>query len=402
MEYSPPNGLQRKVLDHPSPELSVHNYPPNHLAEDAGTILDYFRVFWKRKAQILLITFICLGLAIFASFYLSPKYKAQATLMPINSSGSGGLGNLASQISSIPIVGGQLGGLGSLAGGKSKELVAILKSRTLAGIIVKKFDLMKVIFAKQYDPATNRVKPNWMGGVPVEEDAVNVFMKKIATVEEEKKSGLIKIEVRLKDPELAAKIGNQMIVELQNFIEKNNVTISKRNRIFIEEQLVKNAAKLLESGKELNNFYAQNKISSVVPQLNVDVGSYAPVPKPFEEFQGDIGGLNGVGGEGKTKETEKVLGVPGQVYLQYLNLNRELISKTHALLTQQYEIAKIDEAKEDLAFQVIDRAEVKVRSYFPNLMINIIVGLFGGLCLGLFFAFFKEYISRLKEKEASR
>jgi len=80
-------------------------------------------------------------------------------------------------------------------------------------------------------------------------------------------------------------------------------------------------------------------------------------------------------------------------------LKRELIAKVHALLTQQYEMAKIEEAKEDLAFQVIDKAEVKVRTSSPNLLINLAVGIFGGICVSVFLAFFLEHIKNLQAKE---
>lgn len=371
------------------------------LPEPELNILDYWRVIWKRKWLIFLITLL-FGVSAYGISIWSPKkYKTQATLMPLTSSGSGGLSNLASQVSSLPMVGSQLASLGALGGGKSKELVNILKSRTLTEKIIDKFDLMKVIYSKQYDPATGSYSPNWLGVVPVKEDAINVFQKKISKIEEDKKTGLIKMEIQMKDPLLAAQVANEMIAQLQSFIENNSLTLSKRNRIFIEQQLVKNGAKLLEAGKELNNFFANNRISSVSPQLDVDVGSFEKLPKLFEEFRSDIQGAQGdVGAADKSREGSARVGrVPGQIYLQYLTLKRELIAKVHALLTQQYEMAKIEEAKEDLAFQVIDKAEVKVRTSSPNLLINLAVGIFGGICVSVFLAFFLEHIKNLQAKE---
>lgn len=371
------------------------------LPEPELNILDYWRVIWKRKWLIFLITLL-FGVSAYGISIWSPKkYKTQATLMSLTSSGSGGLSNLASQVSSLPMVGSQLASLGALGGGKSKELVNILKSRTLTEKIIDKFDLMKVVYAKQYDPATGSYSPNWLGVVPVKEDAINVFQKKISKIEEDKKTGLIKIEIEMKDPLLAAQVANEMIAQLQSFIENNSLTLSKRNRIFIEQQLVKNGAKLLEAGKELNNFFANNRISSVSPQLDVDVGSFEKLPKLFEELRSDIQGAQGDGGvTDKSREgSERVGRVPGQIYLQYLTLKRELIAKVHALLTQQYEMAKIEEAKEDLAFQVIDKAEVKVRASSPNLLINLAVGIFGGICVSVFLAFFLEHIKNLQAKE---
>ncbi len=363
--------------------------------EEEINLLEYWRVLRKRKWQILAITFAVSSLVLVISLFLPKKYTSQASLLPISSSGSGGLSSMLGQLGSIPLVGGQLEGLGGLGGGKSKEIVSILKSQTLAEKTIQKLDLMKVIFAKQYDAKTNSYLPNLTGKVPLMEDAVKSFRKNILTVEDDKKSGLIQVKVTMHHPQLAANMVNGVIIELQNFIQNNSLTIAKRNRIFIEEQLVKNRAKLLESGKALNNFYSQNKISSILPELSVDVGSYQDAPKPLEEFQT---GLSSIQQKQAEKKNEVVSGVPSQVYLQYLTLNRELLGKAHALLTQQYEIAKIEEAKEDLAFQVIDKGEVKVRPSSPLIKINLMIGLVLGLFLGVFLAFFGEYIEKQKLK----
>lgn len=378
---------------------SAFYYPAE---EEDISLLDYWRILTKRKWQVIFITLLFVFLGVAASFLLPKKYQAHATLMPLTASGSGGLSGIANQLSSIPLVGSQLGGVGGLGGGKSKELVNILKSRTLAKNIVKKFNLMRVYFAKRWDPQTNSYRPNWVGDVPIEEDAINIFLKRSTDIEEDKKTGLIKIEVETKSPVLSAQIANEMLLELQSFLERNSFTISKRNRLFIEEQLVKNGAKLLQAGKELNNFFGQSQISSVVPQLDVNVGTYQFVPKPFEDFQQEFDSLQLQRKDVEQKKSESVKGVPGQVYLQYLTLNRELISRAHALLTQQYEMAKIEEAKEDLAFQVIDKPEVRKRPSSPNLIRNVAAGLVGGLFLGIFLAFFREYIQQMKAKEACR
>lgn len=378
-------------------------YPPMYpqVQEPETSLLDYFRAVWKRKWQVLL--FVMLGTALgYGITKVTPrKYNAEVTLMTLSS--SGGLGGLASQISSVPMVGGALGDLGKVGSGKSKELVNILKSRTLSEKIVRHFDLMKVIFANQYDPKTNTYFPGFpafLKPTPIFQDAVSKFRAKVAKVEEEKKSTLIKITVSLKDPVLAAKIANQMVVELQDFIENNSLTISKRNRVFLEEQIVKTRVKLLETGKELNQFYADNKISSVVPQIDVDVGSFQTTTKPFADFQEEFERLSQQAKEAlEKKEQARVSRVPGQVYLQFLTLSRELQIKAYGLLTQQYELAKIEEAKEDLAFQVIDKAEVKERASSPRLLINVGAGLMAGFFLGVMIALLRDFIQQEKAKK---
>lgn len=375
-------------------------YPPMYApAEEQGaSILDYVRAVWRHKWLILFLAFMGAALGYGITRVSPKKYRTDVSLMTLSS--GGGLGGLASQIGSMPMVGGALGDLGKVGGGKSKELVNILKSRTLAEKIIRHFDLMKVLYADQYDPKTDTYTPRFMKPVPILQDAIGKFQGTVIKVEEEKKTTLIRISVTLKDPALAAKIANRMVAELQDFIENNSLTISKRNRVFLEEQLVNTRVKLLESGKELNQFYADNKISSVVPQIDVNVGSFQTSTKPFAEFQDEFEKLNQQEADAAAKKQQaRVDRVPGQVYLQFLTLSRELQVKTYGLLTQQYELAKIEEAKEDLAFQVIDKAQVRERASSPNLIVNVAGGLLFGFFLGVLIALLRDFIQKEKAKE---
>jgi uncharacterized protein involved in exopolysaccharide biosynthesis len=211
----------------------------------------------------------------------------------------------------------------------------------------------------------------------------------------------------LKDPILASQVANRVIVELQDFISNNQLTVAKRNRIFIEEQLQKNKIDLLESGKKLNQFFGNNRISSVQPQLDVDIGKIQEPPKSFEDLRGELSKLQVQKQElaSKIADEEKegvVREVPSQVYLQYLTLERELLGRVNALLTQQYELAKIEEAKEDLTFQVIDEAVPPIRPSWPLKKLIIPLSFAGGLFLSIFFAFFLEYILKMKEAEKAK
>jgi hypothetical protein len=80
------------------------------------------------------------------------------------------------------------------------------------------------------------MEAEYMGESPTVEDAVKRFRNKALTVKDDK-NPIDYHQVELKDPNLSAQLLNRMIVELQDFISKNQLTVAKRNRIFIEEQL---------------------------------------------------------------------------------------------------------------------------------------------------------------------
>lgn len=128
---------------------------------------------------------------------------------------------------------------------------------------------------------------------------------------------------------------------------------------------------------------------------------------PSEAFREQLGQLEEekkkVGEKLAEAENSVVHNVPSQVYLQYLTLQRELLGKVNALLTQQYEMAKIEEAREDLSFNIIDSAVAPVHPSKPKRLLIVGVAFVGGLFLSIFVAFFLEYVQKMKaiEKESS-
>ncbi len=365
--------------------------------EDEINLLDYWRIIvkWKRTiaAIVLAITFS----SVLISIILPKTYKAKATIMPIGGQKVGGLASLAA--ASLGGLGGLLGAVGGTSS-TSAQILAILKSRTMAEKIIDKYGLMKVFYEKLWDRGNQRWKTNDPKDLPQMEAVVNLFSS-IVFFGEDKKSQLITISAEMKDPELAAQVVNGCLEELADFLNRNAFTSAKRNRIFIEGQLERNKADLLESGKELAAFYVTNKISNVVPTVDVDVsmGEGVDVPSALAEAQKKTKELQKQV-EGVKVEIEKakvVQGIPQQVYLQYLTLRRELLGEVNALLTQQYEMAKIEEAKEDLNFQVIDWARVPVKRFKPRRRQIVMTAFVMSFFLAVFYAFFREYLEKMKE-----
>lgn len=87
--------------------------------------------------------------------------------------------------------------------------------------------------------------------------------------------------------------------------------------------------------------------------------------------------------------------------LQYIRLKRKALTqeKVFELLTEQYEMAKIEEAKEDITFQVIDRAIPPEKRIKPKRRLNVMLAGVVSLFAGIFLVFFLEYISNLKQPE---
>jgi uncharacterized protein involved in exopolysaccharide biosynthesis len=290
----------------------------------------------------------------------------------------------------------------SLAGGvdEASKLVAILESRTLAESVISRENLFPVLYEEINENANM-------------EDAVR-RLKQNVVILDDKRSKTIQISGVFLRPEDATRVVNAFVDELQGFINSNSLTVAKRNRVFIKQQLEQNKRELLEAGKELNEFYKKNRISNVDAKVDVSIA----VPDLNEEHVMDNGrdelaylstrNVDNIATdidnlarrkknlEEKIESAKSVKNIPQQVYLNYLIMRRELLAKVSALLTSQYEMAKIEENKEDLAFQVIDRAVVPIQRYSPKRGRFCITIFFVALSFAIFSAFFREYLQKIK------
>lgn len=353
--------------------------------EQTTDILDVFKTLWGRRSFIVCMTMLATLVAVVVSFLIPPTYKAQAVILPIGGQKGGGLTAMVSQMGFGSLLGGLGGGSGS-----STQIMAVLKSRTLAERLIENYDLSPHLFPRKWDMANKRWKK---GKPPLMEESVEKFYKKVKFIED-KKNQTITISAILRDPEAAARAVNGALRELEEDINANTFTVAKRNRIFISEQLERSKADLLEAGKEIASYYSANRISNSIPKVDVDVktpgGANSEVLK---DIQAQIDDVN------KQLEGVRVVrDVPQQVYLQYLMLRQELLGKVNALLTQQYEMAKIDENKEDITFQVIDEGRVPVRRYAPR-RTQITASTF--LVSGVASCFFVLLADRMKKGRAS-
>lgn len=355
-------------------------------------ILDYFDLVNRKRGFIVSFTFFCTVAAIVISLVIPKTFKAQVTLMPIGGQKGGGISSAVAQIG--------LGGLlGSLGGNSSNvaQIMAILKSRTLSEKIIERNNLLPLLFPRRWNDAEGK----WKKEAPSMEDAVRA-LGEVVDFFEDKKSQTVSISAEFKLPEVAAKVANDYVQMLSEDIDKNTFTSAKRNRIFIEGQLERNKAELLSAGKEIDSFYSANKISNAMPMVDVDVsissaaasadGQTDNDPNSVEALQKKLEAVNR-----KLDSVKVVQEVPQQVYLQYLTLRQELLGKVNALLTQQYELAKVEENKDDLTFQVIDWARVPVKRFKPKRGEMVISAFVLSLLASVFIVFFREYIQKLKE-----
>ena len=187
------------------------------LHEEEINLLEYWNVIWRRKYLLIALFIVFVTITMLVSFQL-PKFYKSETLIITTGPESGGLG---AALSALPFA-GALGGISGVQTPADKIMV-ILKSRTIADTVIKKFDLMKIFYYKDWDSAKGAWKdPNKH---PLVEDAV----KQLTDISKFNKSkeGAITVSVEWKDPIIAADIANYYITALSEVLNEKaiNVTI---------------------------------------------------------------------------------------------------------------------------------------------------------------------------------
>ncbi len=387
------------------PDSNMNHQQQNQYYEDEINLLDYWRVLVKHKKLIGTIVGAAAVISVIASLLLPKIYSSTAKIFTTQQENYLGAGIRAQ----LP---GGVSGLasGMLSGGTPADIwVAVLESQTLKGAIVEKFDLRK-----RYELETLEAARKALGG----QVSVN-----------KSREGIVSITVEDSIPENAADLANAFVEELDRMNRELITSSSMRMRLFVEERLVETGEKLIETEDNLKNFQEKNKAIKMDDQSKVVINtlgnikgqimakevelqtllSFATVNNPKvgilkTEIRALKKGLKEL--EGTISDTTNYIFIPTakipDLGLRYARLLRELkIQETlFELLTQQYEMARIQEAKDSPTVQVLDRALVPEQRSKPRrkriVMLSVIVSGF----LSVFLAFFLEYIARLKDNES--
>jgi len=199
------------------------------LQEDEINLLEYWGIIWRRKIILASLFIIAVGITTIISV-LQPKYYTSETVILATASESGGLG---AALSSIPLAGALAGAAGIQT--PADKIMVILKSRTLAEAVIKRFNLLQVFNADAWDSAKgawkNPEKP------PLMQDAVKFLNNSVVNFKKNKE-GAISISVEWKDPKLAADIANYYVAALAEFMNDKaiNTTVQVVDRAIPAER----------------------------------------------------------------------------------------------------------------------------------------------------------------------
>jgi uncharacterized protein involved in exopolysaccharide biosynthesis len=347
---------------------------------------------WDRRRLLLRVAGITLVLSAVIAFLIPKRYESVARLMPPEqpSSGAAMLAALAGH--SL----GGLGGLGNLAGllgGRTSSalFIDLLHSRTISDHIIDRFNLQHV-YKKRYRIDTVK------------------YLAHHTTVVDDKKSGVITVTFNDTDPRRAQAITEAYLDELNSLVTRANTSSARREREFIEKRLVSVQAELQAAEKALGQFSSNNVTFDIKEQTHAMVDAAAKLQGELIVGQSELDSLQQIYGDGNVRvraararigalksELNKMSGSPSdepsgdsselypslrqipKLAVPYADLYRRVkIQETvFELLSQQYEMSRIEEAKDTPVVSVFDQPLVaEKKSFPPRLLIILIVTAF--------------------------
>jgi uncharacterized protein involved in exopolysaccharide biosynthesis len=379
--------------------------------DDEINLLDYLIVLAKRKNFIIKVT---LGFAVIAaiiSFIMSPIYKAETKILPPSNGGSGLATQLMNQLGQLGVLAGMGGG--SLNGKTPNELyIGLLKSRTVLDRMIDRYDLLKLY------------------GTSYRQNARTKLLDDVLMVRDDKKSGIITINVEDKDPKRAADMANAFVEELQKLNTNLAITQASQRRLYFEEQLKAAKASLSQAEDGMKAFQEKTgalhmesqakaviegigmlraQIASKEVELKVMKTYSTPqnpdvrrVEEALKGLRTELSKMEGAGGKGH--DPLMPTGKMAQIGTDYARQLRDLKFNEvlYGLLLQQYEAAKLDEAKEATVVQVVDKAVPPEKRVKPKRILMVVLAGIIGFFLSVFCAFFMEYRERINGNPEDR
>ena len=389
------NTMQKAAIENPQGQMVVVE------DDDEISLLDLAIVLAKFKRLILGLPVLVGALTVGATLLMTPIFTATTAILPPQQSQSTASALL-----------GQLGGLAGIAGAAagiknpSDLYVGMLKSRTVADAMIARFDLVNYYEAELTQDARKSL------------EGVSSFTAG--------KDGIITISVDDKDPELAAKMANAYVEELNKLTEVLAVTEASQKRLFFERQMVDARDRLVAAEIEARSAMERGGLASIDAQGQAMIGVTARLRGQISVKEVEIGAMRAFAAEENPRlkaaqqellalqtELARIEGASalregqagaessaGATNLQLLR-NVKYYETLYQMLAQQFELAKIEEAKDSALIQVLDTAIPPERKSKPKRALIVILAVLAAGFVAVLIAFMKEAALRAAEDPES-
>lgn len=201
--------------------------------DSAAHHLDISGIAWRSRKVLALSAVVFSVTALAVSFIVSPVYRAKTVLIPAADADVGAsLGSALGDLGGIA----SLVGLGVAAKGDTVEAVAVLRSRHFGERFIIENDLVQKI-SQRSSGAVWLARQFGLTDAPSLSDAYKVFDRKIRRVSEDKRTGLVTIEVYWREPREAASWANDLAARLNEVMRQRAIREASASIAQIEKEL---------------------------------------------------------------------------------------------------------------------------------------------------------------------
>ncbi len=186
----------------------------------------------NRKVYVL-VTVLSTIVAFSVAFLLPPTYRAETLLAPV-SSDKNVLGGLATQFGDLAAI----AGINLSGGNETAESIAVLKSYALTEELIKTKDLLPVFFAEEWDVELRRWKSTNKADVPTFLQAYELFNEDIRHITVDKKTGLVTLAIEWSDPEIAARIANELVQLANTRLRRKAIGEADKINDYLQKELL--------------------------------------------------------------------------------------------------------------------------------------------------------------------
>ncbi len=343
---------------------------------------------WDHRRSLFRLTIWGTLVVALISFLIPNRYISTTRLMPPDDASGTSVALMESMIGRVG------GGLGALAGdalglkSSGALFMGILKSRTVEDDIIQKFNLRKVYSQRLWEGARRVLESNTI-------------------VAEDRKNGIVLIQIIDTDPKRAAAIADEYIAQLNFVVSQLSTSSARRERIFLEQRLAEVRQNLEISEKNFSEFSSKNGAIDIKEQGRAMLDAASTLQGQLIAVQSEIEAAKQIYADNNVRvRSLKARAAELQTQLQKLGGKADINDSTAAsdnypslrklpllgvtyadlyreskveeaiyeTLTQEYELAKVAEAKEIPTVKVLDPPDVPEKKSSPPRLVIVLMG----------------------------
>src|SRR5437868_5179236 len=353
----------------------------------------YGWLLWENRRLFYRVAVRTLLVATAIAILIPSRYESTANIMPPDQNDHGALLSLLAGRAGGSSEGASAG-LAALAGNflgmnsTGALFIELVHSRTVEDQIVDRFNLQKIYWARYKQDARKMLESR-------------------TTVDQDRKSGVISITVTDGSPQRAHEMGQAYVEELDHLLSQVSTSSARRERIFIEQRLATVKSDLEDAEKRFSAFASKNTALDIKEQAKAEVEAAAVLEGQLIAAQSELQGMEQIYTANNVRvrslraridelhrQLQRISGTDASLSLEnnaststdlYPSIRKlpllgvewaDLYRRTkiqetiYQLLNQQYELTRIQEAKEIPTIRVIDPANLpEKKSWPPRLLI---------------------------------